>query len=87
MEYNFDGLISITSLAAIRHLAGLPCATEQGIRAQIRQLAAGEKTSQDVGFEIVKSPTNAIFLKLTNPEMETFRLKINKYARANAPTI
>ncbi len=84
-DYNFNGLVTVTELAALRHYAGLSCATEQGIRAQIRKVQQGLKTPNDVGFEIIKGATKQPVVKILDTKLESFRLKINEFATKNAP--
>jgi hypothetical protein len=85
MNKNFDGIISINELAALRLFAGLNCATEQGIRLQIKQGRSGAKTWQELGFELTDGPGQMTWIKILTPALEDFRLKINKFAKDNAP--
>jgi len=80
-DYNFKGLVTITKLAALRHFAGVNCATEQGIRAQIR--LKKENPSADMGFDIVNGPGKQEFLKITDKKLDSYREKLESWLAKN----
>jgi len=82
---DFDGIISIYELAALRHFTGDKCCTSQGIAVQLKQGQDGLKTWKELGFEYVPAPGKTTFLRLTDPKMEDFRLKLLAFAKDNAP--
>ena len=81
---NMDNLIGVTELAAFRAITGQKCATEQGIRSQIRALEAGEKTEKEVGFKIVRVTKTVVLLRLIDPELEKSRKEIVDFAEKNS---
>jgi len=84
MSKNFDGIVSINELAALRLFAGLNCATEQGIRLQIKQGHSGAKTWQELGFELTEGPGQMTWVRILSPELDAFRKKITKFLKENA---
>jgi len=82
---DFDGIISIYELAALRHFAGDKCSTTQGISVQMKQGRDGAKTWKELGFEPVAGPGKTTFIRILNPDLEKFRLKLTAFASENAP--
>ncbi len=84
-KQEISNLLTVSELSGLRWLAKQKCATEQGIRVQVRQLEGREKTPEEVGFELIRPTRSTVFLRLVDPKMEAFRLKINEFADKNAP--
>jgi len=80
-----EGLISVVDLAMLRNIAEAKCSTEQGIREQIKLLETGKKRPTDVGFEVVRPTKSVVLVRVTDPELEKFRLGLKAWAEKNKP--
>lgn len=78
-----DGLIEVKELAALRTSFGAKVATEQGIRTQIRQLESKVKTSEQIGFEVVRI-ASAVLIRIIDKELLDFQKKFNEWRLENS---
>lgn len=79
-----QGVMSIQKMSAFRKMCGIEPSAEPSVRTLIRSLESGAAKSQDVGFEIVRIDAS-VFLRLTDPVLEKFRVKLEAWVAENKP--
>lgn len=84
-KQEMGNLLTVSELSSLRWLSEHKCATEQGIRVQVKELESGKKQPADVGFELVRPTKSIVLLRLVDADMERFRLELKEFARKKAP--